>query len=91
MGEDEWTEELRKKAPNVVESFDRARNGPRKEDERPDVQLEFDPPEPVPGGMSPKKPALVSPQLRERIERKEELKKTLKRSFNDAARDAIER
>lgn len=91
MSDQGWIEALRKKVPNIAAAFDRARKGPKKEEERPAAQLNLNPPAPGLGGQTPASRPLVSPQLRERIERKEALKKLIKRAFTEAARDAIER
>lgn len=79
--------------PNVPEDFERASKESEKgekDDKLEKLKLELKPPVPSPMGMEPA-PPLVSPQLRGE-ERKETLRQVLlKRDFNNAARDPVER
>jgi len=85
-------DDIKTKAPDLAGAFERARKEPEQEVKRAKLTLELRPPVPTPMGMGPP-PAQVSPQLRRREELKRELSSAalVKRDFNRAARDSVER
>jgi len=86
------TDDMTTKAPDLASAFERARKEPEQEVKRAKLTLELRPPAPMPMGLGPRA-AQVSPQLRCREELKRELSSAalVKRDFNRAARDSVER